>query len=207
MKPKKFFYILLGLFVLLMIIIFGAAAYGNTVLEKKSEKLVEQKALKKAADMQESSLVQAKKDIERYKELDQITRSVVPKDKDQAKTVREITKIAEESGIALKSVTFQSSTLGQANAATPSATPAQPGAPASPAPISQLKPVDGIPGVYSLEITITPQDNQGITYYQFLQFLEKLEGKRRTAHVDRISITPTDKGLNFSLTLKAYVKP
>lgn len=207
MKPKKFFYILLGLFVLLIVIIFGVAAYGNTVLEKKSEKLVEQKALKKAAELQDDSLKQAKKDIERYKELDQITRSVVPKDKDQAKTVREITKIAEESGIALKTINFQSSTLGQPNAAAPSTGTAQPGAPAAPAPISQLRPVEGIPGVYSLEITITPQDNQGITYYQFLQFLEKLEGKRRTAHVDRISITPSEKGLTFSLTLKAYVKP
>ena len=147
-----------------------------------------------------------KSNIEKYKELNSIAKSIVPQDKDQAKTVREINKLAAESSIALKAITFQTSNLGQAqsttNAGGSGAKPATPS-------ISQVKPVDGIPGVYSQEITITPDDKSPVPYRKFLTFLEKLESNRRTAHVQKITINPGDDGstLIFVLTLNAYVKP
>lgn len=201
---------MLGGFALLILVIIGSVAGGNTLLQKESKKLVELKVQNKAIEQQESSLKQAKKDIEKYKQLNDIAKSIVPQDKDQAKTIREITKIAEESGIQLKGFTFQASNLGQAPVTTPkpsgsegSATTATPTTP----PLSQVKAVDGIPGVYSLDITITPVDKQPIPYSKFLSFLEKLENNRRTAHVDKISVNPTENGVTFSLSVKAYVKP
>ena len=201
---------MLGGFAVLVLVIIGTVAGGNTLLQKESKKLVELKVQNKAIEQQESSLKQAKKDIEKYKQLNDIAKSIVPQDKDQAKTIREITKIAEESGIQLKGFTFQASNLGQTPVVTPkpsgsegSATTATPTAP----PLSQVKAVDGIPGVYSLDITITPVEKQPIPYSKFLNFLEKLENNRRTAHVDKISVNPTENGVTFSLSVKAYVKP
>jgi hypothetical protein len=211
MKPKKYFFVMLAVFLLLILAILGATIGGNALLQKESKKLTELKVQDKATEQQKSALAQAKKDIEKYKELETISKSIVPQDKDQAKTVREITKIAEDSGIRLKSFVFQSSNLGQAPVAAPkpaenesnASAPATPAAP----PLSQVKPVEGIPGVYALEIIVSPQDKQSISYQNFLTFLERLESNRRTAHVDKISVSPNEYGVTFSLTLKAYVKP
>jgi hypothetical protein len=119
MKPKKYFFVMLAVFLLLILAILGATIGGNALLQKESKKLTELKVQDKATEQQKSALAQAKKDIEKYKELETISKSIVPQDKDQAKTVREITKIAEDSGIRLKSFVFQSSNLGQAPVAAP----------------------------------------------------------------------------------------
>lgn len=212
MTQKRFYFVLIGVFALLIVAIIGLTYFGNTLLQKESAELKALKVKDKAAEQQQTALTQAKKDIDKYKELEAITKSVVPQDKDQAKTVREISKLAGEAGIKLNAFSFQSSNLGQATATTQSTTQpsqggAQPSTPATP-PLSQVKPVDGIPGLYSLEITITPAANKPISYQNFLTFLEKLENNRRTAHVDKITVTPSaDGNVTFSLTLKAYVKP
>lgn len=209
MTQKRFYFVLIGVFALLIVGIIGLTYLGSSILQKQSKELKTLKVKDKATEQQQIALAQAKKDIEKYKDLDKITKSVVPQDKDQAKTVREISKLASEAGIKLNAFSFQSSNLGQASTTTPSqsqGTTAPTATPASP-PLSQVKPVDGIPGLYSLEITITPAANK-ISYQSFLTFLEKLENNRRTAHVDKITVTPSSDGtVSFSLTLKAYVKP
>lgn len=209
MKPKRYFFVLCGIFGLLCLAIIAVVFFGNSLLVKQSKQLSDQKVQNKAAEQQQLALSKAKKDIEKYKDLNTIARAIVPQDKDQAKTVREIAKIAESSGIKLRAFTFQTSNLGQTTTPAPAPTDGAATTPATPAtpPLSQVKPVEGIPGVYSLEITVSPADNQPIPYQNFLAFLEKLEGNRRTAHVDKISVTPTANGITFSLTLKAYVKP
>lgn len=216
MNSKRFFYVLTGSLVLVIILLVAGVVAGNQVLTKRSKRLVELKVENKTIQTQQSSLVQAKKDIQKYTELNNIAKTIVPQDKDQAKTVREIAKFAEDSNITLKSISFPTSTLGQAPA--PTAQPSTdttkkeastPAAPAQKAPaITQVKPVDGIPGVYSLEITVSSDPGKPVQYYSLLDFLEKLESNRRTAHVSKVSITPNDKGgLSFVLVLNAYVKP
>lgn len=208
MTPKRLFYIMCGLLALLIILTIGGTVFGNSLIQKKSHKLTELKAQNKAVEEQQVSLIQAKKDVEKYSQLNAITKAIVPQDKDQAKTVREINTIANQNGISLKEVNFTTSTLGQAvpkpaeSSAATSTTPT----PAAPS-ITQVKAVDGIKGVYSLEITISP--SEPISYNNFLAFLEALEKNRRTAHVSKISINPSKDGktLTFTLTLNAYVKP
>jgi hypothetical protein len=206
MTPRRFFFIMVGLLSLFIILIFGGTFAGNSLLQNKSKKLLELKAQNKAIEEQQVSLIQAKKDIEKYAPLNEITRSIVPQDKDQAKTVREINKIAEDNGIALKEIRFTTSTLGQA---APKAAEGSTGStPTSTAPaITQVRPVEGITGVYSLEITISPA--RSVSYESFLRFLEGLEQNRRTAHVAKVAINPSkvDNSLTFTLTLNAYVKP
>lgn len=212
-SAKKYFYIQTGLLVLLLILIIAATVGGNFLLQKQSKRLYDAKAERKAIESQETALVQAKKDVERYQDLNKIAKSVVPQDKDQAKTVREIVKIAQDNGVPIKSVTFANSTLGDAAPkAAPNTNSSESGQAATPKPtaqpsVSQVKPVEGIPGVYTLEIQVA--SNGEVSYQNFLKFLEALEKNRRTAHVSAISLDPSDDGkrLNFNLTLNSYLKP
>jgi len=212
MNPRRFFYVMVGGVLCLSFLIVATAVVGNNLLKKEAAKLSDLKAQNQVLQDREVALIQAKKDIEKYKELDTISKSIVPQDKDQARTVREINSIAAESGIKLQAITFTASNLGQAPPPQPAKTDnessSKPATPAQPS-ITQVTPVDGIPGVYSLGITLTPAPEEAIPYEQFLSFLEKLENNRRTAHVDNITVTPVggSNGVTFSLTLNAYVKP
>lgn len=203
MTSKKYFYGLLGIFILLIALIIGGAVQGNMLLKKQSQKLTDLKVENAAVDMQQTALLQAKKDVEKYSSLENTLKSVVPQDKDQAKTVREIVQIAAQNNIPINSVTFENSTLGDPKAATGGgAATTQPKTT-----LSQVKPVEGINGLYVLPIQIESKGK--VSYPDFLKFLEALEKNRRTSHVDSINIKPekTGKLLDFSLTINAYVKP
>jgi len=180
---------------------------GNSLLRNSSVKLVDLKADNKVLESQQTGLLQAKNEINKYSNLEDVIQSVVPQDKDQAKAVREIASLAKKNGITLKSITFPSSNLGIKEPTTQSfdentPTPSQ----AAPS-ISQAKPVEGIKGIYSLEMTIEPDNN--VSYYQFINFLADLEKNQRTAQMTRIKIDPSSSGdsLGFSLTLNIFVKP
>lgn len=202
MTPKRFYFLMLALAGLIFIGLIGSVFAGNFLLKQQSEKLSRAKAEVQAIDDQKVSLAQAKNDLEKYGELNEVAKSVVPQDKNQAKTVREINQIASDSGISLSQISFQNSTLGQkAPKSTSSSSVKLPG-------ITQVQPVAGINGVFSLEITIASSP-EPIPYYKFLEFLERLENNRRTAHVSNISVSPVAAGsdVTFSLKLNAYLKP
>ncbi len=212
MTPKKAFFITLGSLVFVVILTIGGVVMGTSLLKKKSAELVELKLQDKLIEEQQIALIQANKDIEKYEELESIAKAIVPQDKDQAKTVRELTAIAEQSRIKINSITFPDSSLGTAQAA-PAPTTTSDGA--TPAPpkvqtpaISQVKPVSGINGLYELEVTIAV--NQiAPTFNQLIDFLGRLEQNRRTAHVTAISINPGPNRnlVEFDLTMSVFVKP
>ena len=209
MTPKRLFFVIIAINSLLLILLVTSVILGNRLINQQSGKLAEAKVQSKIIEDQQIQLNKAKKDVEQYKDLNDIVKTIVPQDKDQAKTVLEISKIAEESGIKLSGIAFESSSLGQ------TAAPSASGQTSTPTPtpganaLSQVKPVKGISGVYSLEIIVTSLDSEPVPYNNFLSFLEKLEANRRTAHVNTIVIKPDKSGqnLSFALTLNAYLKP
>lgn len=204
MNARRYFYVLSGVLVILIFAIFAAVIGGNSLLEDKAKKLSELKTENAAIEQQSFALRQAKIDIEKYNDLNEITKSIVPQDKDQAKTIREIINIANASGIPIESIAFESSNLGNADKKTSSSTG---GSKAKTPPVSQVKPVEGINDVYSLAIRVS--SNGDVSYEGFLSFLERLEKNRRTAHVSNISLSPSNNGslVDFELTLNAYLKP
>ena len=204
---------LLGLICLMVIGGVCALFIGNNMLKTNSDALVQLKLENKVLEEQQVSLLQANKDIEKYAELENVTKSIVPQDKDQAKTVREIIKIAEESGIGISSITFPNSTLGTA-APKPATTEQssdspKPATPAAP-PVSQVTPVSGITGVYQLEITIQSDADTPISYENLINFLTRLEQNRRTAQVAEINIQPKASDihtLTFNIVINVFIKP
>ena len=185
-------------------VLLGAMLYfGNKSLVEESHKLVDLKATNQTLESQQTNLISAQRDIEKYSNVEEITNSIVPQDKDQARAVREVIALAKQSGFEIRSITFPTSNLGVG-------TPSSGGATGStaPAPISQAVPVKGISGVYSLEATIVPTGP--VQYSQFLQFLKKLENNRRTSQVSSIRIEPQENNpgtISFTLKINLFLKP
>ncbi len=212
MNAKRFYFVMVGLVCFLGFGVLASAYFGNSLLSKQSQKLVSLKLDAHVADAQQTALTQAKKDIEKYSDLEQEAKVIVPQDKDQAAAVREIVKIAASSGIKLGSISFPSSNLGQTTTSpqTQSTTPAPTTTANKTAPVTQVQAVNGIPGVYAMQITIGSDAGSKVSYPSLISFLSKLEQNRRTAQVTSVSIQP-DKdnpgALTFSLAVNVYIKP
>lgn len=224
MSSKKVFFIMIGCLVILGLGTVGLLVLGDITLSKQAKKLVDLRLENHLLDEQQTALVQANKDINQYEELEKTVQAVVPQDKDQARVVREIIRIAGQSGIVISSIDFPTSNLGDKQTAKPSGQSSDGGSggntgdtggeaakPKAKEPaVSQAEPVEGISGVYSLEIVITPDSETPVNYYKFLEFLSRLENNRRTAQVTSVNITPDPEdpaNVTFALTINIFIKP
>lgn len=198
MNSKRVYYGIVGLIVLLCLGLIIGAKIAVGKLSVKSNKLVSLQLQQQSLEAEESQLAEAKAEIKKYQPLADIAKSIVPQDKNQAETVREIVNIAGQSGISLSSITFAKSDLGA------------PGKKLTNAELnlSQLTPVKGLSGVYQLPITIN--ETQSVNYNQFLNFLSQLEHNRRTAQVTDVALQPdlqNPSQLSFTLSINEYIKP
>lgn len=214
MSSKKMFFVMSGVIGLMSALLIATVVYGDNFLRKQSAILVELKLSDQVIEAQKTALGQAKRDIEKYKELKATAKQIVPQDKEQTEATREILNLAQQSGIKIASISFPPSTLGQA-AAPKSSTPAPSGTaetrpPAAAPTVSQVKPVEGIKNLFQLDIVVTSDTTDTVSYTELIDFLGRLEQNRRTAQVTQISIQPDSKNrqsLNFTLTVTIYVKP
>ena len=204
----------LGVIALLIVsaVVFIAVAFvGLSQLSSNSRQLVNLKVQSRTADNQLSSLAAVKKQVQKYAYFNQVAKTVIPNDKDQAQAVLDIFQMAANSGIALQNIDFPASSLGIKP--TVPASGSQPSGNTNV--LSQAKPVEGIPGLYSLQLVITPQTGNGVpsnqisTYPKFLDFLNRIEHDRRTAQITEVSIQPQSASstLGFTLTLNIFIKP
>jgi len=218
MKPfnsKQLRWILLGVLGLAVILFIGIAYFGLSMLGSKSQKMVDLKLQSAAAENQLTSLDVAKKEIKQYGYFKTVTGEVIPNDKDQAAAVLQINQFAASAGFRLQGISFPSSNLGlTTSGASANAQTASPSAI-----ISQATPVNGIPGLYSVLLTITPQTdqdlpaNQQVTYDKLLAFLNSIENNQRTAQITQVTVTPVYNSdgsfrcLNFTLSINIFLKP
>ena len=207
MSPKRFFFVMIGLLSVSLIILVASGVVGNMLLKKQADKLMSLKLENRTLEEQQTALQQANKDVQKYAELQKTAKTIVPQDKDQARTVRELVSLAAESNIPVSSISFPSSSLGQTTA--PSTSSSSTSKALSPT-ITQVKPVDGATGLYQMEITLQSDTTKPVPYSSFISFLSKLEQNRRTAQVSNISILPYTKDLNlitFTLGINVFIKP
>lgn len=209
LNSKNVHYILMGLLALLVVVFIGAVVVGSSKLSKKSQQNVQLKIKSQTAELQLANLEQTKKDVEKYAYFKDIAKTIIPTDKDQAHTVLDIFKIADDAGIVVSKIDFPPSTLGL-NAGSSVGTDATSPTSTQKA-ISQAKPVTAIPGLYSLQLDIFPAENNSvpdekqITYDKMIDFLRRLENDRRTAQLSQIKIQPGASG--FTLTINTFIKP
>lgn len=208
--------LLIGGLIAMIAVFISVMFLGLSALSGKSDALVNLKAQSQADDTELLNLEQAKKDVEKYSYFKAVAKTVIPNDKDQAEAVSEIFQFAKQAGIRIQNITFPTSSLGLntsslGTAAQDATTPA-----ATSKAISQAKPVTGISGLYSLELTISPQNGNDVppsfqvTYPKVLAFLKSIEDNRRTAQITQVVIQPpssADQSLSFTLTTNIFIKP
>lgn len=176
--------------------------FGIKLLDNENTNLSRAKTEASELERVQASLKTAKKDIETYSPIEQIAKSVVPQEKDQARTIREIVKLAEENNIAISSINFPSSNLGSKSAPGNQSTNKQQGS------LTQTQKVPGINNVERLEVTVSSDSSKPARYRDFIAFLESLEQNRRTSQVSSINIQPQANGtlVTFSLVINVYIK-
>lgn len=211
MTSKRLYFLLIAVLTLLSLAVVASVYYGNSLLKDRAAKLTSLKVESKTLEEQQTSLVQAKKDVQKYSELESIAKTVVPQEKDQARTVREIIALANASGIQIANIAFPSSSLGEKKKAAPATgdTGATTQTPTQTTSQSQVEAVKGIAGLYQMDINVQGS-GKAVSYESFLRFLERLEQNRRTAQVINLSVQPSSTNRNqvtFSLILRVYIKP
>lgn len=217
MNSKRAYLLMLTVVVLLVLAIGGGTYESKGVLAKKSNQLVALKANLEGFQAQQTGLTLAKKQITTYSDLYHIAKAVVPENKNQAETVRQIVKLATDYSIALGSISFPLSSLGTGpNDGALALTKPTLGAPPTRnvsignPDLSQLAPISGSPGVYVLQIAVASDTTQPASYAQLISFLSALEHNRLTAEVTSVNIVPDTTQVNrfsFSLNLNSYIKP
>ncbi|HUD03290.1 MAG TPA: hypothetical protein VMR51_00640 [Patescibacteria group bacterium] len=208
MTAKKFYFIMIGL---LALSIAGAIAmlyFGNSLMQKNANKLVNAKLSNVSADTEEQSYLNARKDLEKYSSLNATIQKILPKSKDQAQAVKELYQIGDETGIVIDKIQFPTSTLGQKTATTSStATTASSAASV----VTQAQPVTGMPGVLGIDIEIglLPASGKSISYDNMIKFLQNVEANRRSMQIKNISVQADTQngGITFDATLTIFIKP
>ena len=216
MDSKTIRLVLMGSLALLSIAFFATAFLGLSALSGKSDSLVKLKSQSQNADNRLNNLEQAKKEVDKYNYFKDVAKTVIPSEKNQAEAVLEIYQMAQQSGISIQNITFPASTLGQSVGIPAAGAPTDAtSAAAAQTAITQAKPVPGIAGLYSLELTITPDSgkdvppSQQVTFPKMLDFLKHIENNRHTAQITQVGIQPaTDsQTLSFTLTINIFIKP
>jgi hypothetical protein len=201
MNSKKVFYALLGTLVLIFVAAIAITYIGIGRLQTTGNELVKHKLDEAVLEKDEEALARAKEDVKKYSDLEAIAKAIVPQEKDQVRTVREIVSIAQSSDIKLKSISFPSSTLGTVQKKSKKTKEIAP---------TQLTPVEDLKGVFVMPITVESDPEAPVSYAQLLNFLTKLEKNRRTSHITNLSITPNEEDrskVSFTLQINAYIKP
>lgn len=202
---------------LLVIFVIGIAGsvwlvqYASTWLTESSVELTSLRSEVDQLEQKRTSLEDAKLTLNIEQRAVDTLAKVIPTDKDQARIVRELYKIAEQSGLSIDSVGFPASTLGNQTApvarpapppattgsdapTTPSTSPTEAPAPAPPKSISQATPVKDIPGVQSIDLTIgtinsvTLPPATGVRYSEMIAFMKLIERNQRTIQIRSLGI-------------------
>lgn len=215
LDSKNLRLILLGSLCCGIILFFIVLFLGLSFLSSQSRKMVNLKAQSQTDDALLSNLEETKKQVEKYSYFKTVAQEVIPNDKDQAAAILEINQIAAKAGIAISSITFPASSLGLNTALGASSGTASASSSSSKAIISQAQPVTGIPGLYSLQMTIVPLIGNGVpdaltvNYDKMIKFLQGIENNQRTAQITAVSIAPggNQQGFGFNLTINVFIKP
>lgn len=219
MTPKRIYYLLLGVLVLLIIGVGASLYFTNQLMQNKASELRQADLDNQVADKKLKLLQNAKKELTDNANIQKAIDEALPKTKNQADVVAQLYSMAADSNIKISSITFPASTLGEKKAAPSSSTDSKPDTSTNNSPSSattgtsgatQTKPVSGITGVSSVDVALTfaPTSGESISYSDMLKFLSLVEQNRRTMLINTLQISPDVKngGVNFSINLKLFVK-
>ena len=182
MKPKYFFYVMLGL----MVVLVGAGGagyyYGLKFVQSKSNELAAQLAEQKVADSQIDSLQKLNTQYDKnIVPILPLIDDALPRNKKQSEILAQIERVAAVNGLSLTSITM-------------------PGPTGLPDSMSQtIKAGD----VLALPINFYVDG----TYSQLETFTTQLENLNRFTNITTLAVSKGDKGAKYTYNLNAYIKP
>lgn len=186
MTPKRAF-IMIGAVVALTILGGGTIYYfADQYLSTKAKQISTLKADLEIIEFKISNARKAETELERLSFIKDIADEVLPPEKIQSDVVGELINFARSSNVRLDGINFQPTEAVSAVA------------------ISQTKPLEGVPGVNTLPITLTINAE----YENLLAFLENIEGNRRKMQVEKMSLAPEESTgkINSNIEINVYVR-
>src|SRR5688572_28207434 len=99
LNAKRLYLVLCGMVVLALGALGASVYFAGGLLQKQSGQVYDARLKTLALEDRQARLTKAKIDIDKYKELAEVAKSIVPQDKDQARTVREINNLAAANNI------------------------------------------------------------------------------------------------------------
>lgn len=198
MTSKKFFYVLLGVLVVIVLVFgFGFRLGLNRINEEKSD-IADVKARVAAIDEKLALTIATQTRLEQLSFVDTIAKEVLPQEKFQPELVSQLFNLAEENEINITSLTFTNQNITEKSGTLILPT------------VTQAVQLKDAPGVYTVPVTI----NSNGTYNDLINLLEDIETNRRKLQVQSIKITPLKSGsggltgrFTLVITLDVYVKP
>jgi len=184
MKPKQFFYVLIGIIAGLLAI--GGVGYyfALTNVKATSDKLATQLAEQAAADEQSQYVSRIKTQYAHdIVPILPLIDDALPRSKNQTEILAQLQRIASESGLTIASISF----------ASPIGLP------------TNTSQTVAVGGVLALPINFQVQGS----FAQLQTFLTKVETLNRFTNVTTLSVSRADKTkpIVYAMTVNAYVKP
>lgn len=189
MKPKSFFYVLLGVCGGLLIIGTIGYIYGSKFLISKKQELVKKEADLSLVEQRNGQLVELRRHYDdAAKRLNEITKAL-PESKQQAEVIVALKEVANRSGMNLPTIQFNSSGSVDKKQSDPNYTQ-----------------TSKVGELYVLPISLKLNGN----YDQLVKFLLEVEKLSRYNSVTNLTLTKVSDNkdkLDVSLTINAYLKP
>lgn len=230
MTAKKLYRYLLLAFFAGLILSGMTVKYASSWLAESSTELNTLRSETLTLEQKRSDLESAQLTLKKDAATIEILDDVVPDDKDQARIISVLYKIAEEAGITIESVGFPASTLGsetpkpaaaattQANDSTSTSTSQTTTAPSTSSPISQATPVKDIPGLQSIDLTLGTINSRslpagsGVKYDELVTFLKLIERNKRAIQIKslgigRDSVVDGIETFSLDIALTIYIRP
>lgn len=218
-NAKRLSYVLGALLFLQAVGMISLAVFANSWLTSKSENIVTLKLDTALLEAKQEVNQQALVDLDKYEATRVLLEKIVPKSKDQAKTIGELQTIAEETGVTIGTMTFPASELGNSTTNVAVVGTSLSAAASNTNAVSQAKPVSNIPGLLGIEVSLSQIDKKGqpsgtgTSYKQLIAFLEAVEKNRRTMQIKTLQVLPIKSstgsisGYSLTLTMNIFVKP
>lgn len=184
MKPKQFFFVLIGIIAALVAAGGAGYYYALTILQSTKQSLATQQEAQTAADNQLEALNRVLSQYQReVVPILPLMDEALPHTKNQTEILAQLQRIASDSGLSLGSVTF---TSGNGLPSSTSQTVAS-------------------GGVLALPVNFQVTGS----YAQLQAFLTRVETLSRLTNVVNLAVTRGDKTkpLVYSMNINAYMKP
>jgi len=183
MNPRRYFFIIIGLLVGVMVV--GAAGYAWALIlvSQNSHQLAMQLGEQEAADAQITNLQLTAKAYEtKIVPILSEIQTAMPKTKNQTDLLLQLQQSAQASGIAISNVTFA---------------PAQDKLPSN---ATQTTIQNGLL-VMPVSFSVTG------SFAQLQSFLERVENLSRVTAVTNLTVSRSGTAINYAMTVNAFIKP